>query len=93
MRLRDFRHLLALQLRGNHRLHIFLILVAIFLRFEWRRQALDQLVRQFLLDVSATDPPTIVVVTILLAVVTLLACYVPAKRAMRVDPVVALRHE
>jgi putative ABC transport system permease protein len=55
--------------------------------------AVGPLVRSFLLDVSATDPPTIVFVTILLAAVTLLACYVPAMRAMRVDPMVALRHE
>jgi predicted permease len=51
------------------------------------------LVRGFLCGVSATDPATIVSVSILLAFVTLLACYIPAKRAMGVDPVVALRHE
>jgi ABC-type antimicrobial peptide transport system permease subunit len=43
--------------------------------------------------VDRSDPVTFGVVTLLLTAVTLWACYIPARRAMHVDPVVALRHE
>src|SRR5271163_4823600 len=45
------------------------------------------------ITVSATDPVTYVTVTLLLASVALAACWIPARRSMRVDPMVALRHE
>jgi putative ABC transport system permease protein len=40
-----------------------------------------------------TDSPTIIAVSLVMAVVAVIACYVPASRAMRVDPMVTLRYE
>ncbi len=55
--------------------------------------ALTRLIRSFLWGVTATDPLTFTAVLGLMAAVGLLACYVPARRALKVDPVIALRSE
>jgi putative ABC transport system permease protein len=55
--------------------------------------ALTRLMSSLLFDVSTTDPITFVAVALLLLLVAILAAWIPARRATRVDPMIALRSE
>ena len=82
------RDVLALVVAEGGRLAFVGILVGIAFAL-----ALTRLMSSLLFEVSPTDPATFATVAFLLASVALLACYLPARRATRVDPIVALRYE
>jgi ABC-type antimicrobial peptide transport system permease subunit len=55
--------------------------------------ALTRFISSFLFGVAPNDPLTFVVIALMLTIVALLACWIPARRAARVDPMIALRYE
>jgi len=58
-----------------------------------RALGVTRYLKSMLYDVRANDPATIAVVSALLVVIAVAACFIPARRATTVDPMVALRHE
>lgn len=82
------RDVLQLVLRDGAKLALAGIALGLACSFAFTR-----LMSSLLSEVSPTDPATLAIVALLLAAVGMAACYIPARRAVRVDPVVALRHE
>ena len=80
----------VLQLILGQGVRLTLLGVAIGLIFAW---ALTRLLVNLLFGVSATDPATFVSISLLLVSIALVACFLPARRALAVDPMVALRYE
>ncbi|HSK64989.1 MAG TPA: ABC transporter permease, partial [Pyrinomonadaceae bacterium] len=82
------RNILALVLKKGMGLTLLGVVIGLAASF-----ALTRLMSSLLFGVNASDPVTFIVVPLLLATVALLACWIPARRATKVDPLIALRYE
>src|SRR5215469_3495813 len=82
------RDVLKLVMRDAARMTVGGVLVGLI-----AAAGLTRLIKSMLFGVSTTDPATFAGVAILLATVAFVACYLPTRRAMRVDPIVSLRYE
>jgi predicted permease len=82
------RDVLSMVLREGAKLALLGVFIGVFAAF-----GLVRLMTSLLFGVTAHDPLTFACVATLLISVTLLACYIPARRSMKVDPMVALRYE
>jgi putative ABC transport system permease protein len=82
------RNILALVLKKGMSLTLLGVAIGLAVSF-----ALTRLMSSLLFGVNASDPLTFVVVPLLLSLVALLACWIPARRATKVDPMIALRYE
>ena len=79
---------LSMVLKEGAKLALLGVFIGVFAAF-----GLARLMTSLLFGVTAHDPLTFACVATLLVSVTLLACYVPARRSMKIDPMVALRYE
>src|SRR5215469_1050718 len=84
----SYRDILSLVVRQGMVLAVSGVMIGLAAAF-----LLTRLMRSLLFGVEATDPLTFVGISLLLAMITLLACYIPAQRAARIDPLISLRCE
>jgi ABC-type antimicrobial peptide transport system permease subunit len=82
------RNIVLLVLKQGLRLTILGVAIGLAGAF-----GLTRLIARLLFGVSATDALTFILIALLLTLVALLACWMPARRATKVDPLVALRNE
>ena len=97
-RTREFGVRMALGARGRDVMKLvirdgmWLVLIGVVIGMA-ASLAVSRLLKSFLFGLSAADPMTFGIIPLLLAVVAALACYIPARRAAKVDPLVALRRD